>query len=227
MRRVLVFALVAGGAGACATEEERKAAAELARVTGDARQWMTDHGSKLCPLEDAEVWESPFDAAEVRRFSGTKDEYSATIPFWCLGKRDGETARISAVGHFPSGAPGQLDYQAATISQVETVSGLALFLYWLVPMGIALALTLIWHYVPLSSVTDNVFGFGAAVVLWLFSIPGLGVLLIAAGSLVAPIWWTHQLFHAAWAYLLTPLQIVPMFAMLARVHVAMMRGLKG
>jgi len=220
--RSVVLLVCASALAGCATEEEKRVAAETAKLQGAADKWFEGNVARLCPLASSVVWPSPFGASHLEAVAGAGDQFKAVKPLWCLGDAEGESRRLSIVATIPSRGPWALDYDGATIGSVEEVTAGQLLLYWaLLPTVIVVALVLVarkWPIHLMATITP----FGDLSVF--FSYAPLGVLLIAALVLAASIWWTHALFYSGWVYALTPLQIVPAFSMLTRAY---LRGLKG
>lgn len=196
------------------TEAEKKIAADTSAERQRLGDWIEAGAPGLCPLQDAQGWVAPLGSIEFGTVGDAPDQLRAVISFWCRGQRDGQTTRLAGVATIPPKGNFALDYDALTIAGVEAFGAGRIFLYWFVyPCLLVLGLLLVARFFPVHALMSLPTGGDGNT----WASPWIGLPMLAALTIAASCVWTRSIFHASWAYALTPLQIIPTFALLARL----------
>lgn len=216
-KALVALATAALSFAACKVDKEEQALNE-ARVELQNRMrlkvtdWVEAH-SGLCPLADADIWLSPLGGVTFEELDKAGAVLKARATIWCRGRgSDGGSSRLSAVVTIPPKGPSALNYDAATLSEIEEVGlGRLLLAFLIIPWVFTVIIALLWRSVGIGWMLFVLYFLGD--LLFALIPPALGLVLIGATSLLIGCGWTWAVFHSGWMTLLSPLLFLPMFSM--------------
>jgi hypothetical protein len=226
VRRLVALSAVALALSACkGTDEAALAQAKVElqnRMRLRVTDWIEGHPA-LCPLAEAEAWLSPLGGVTFSELDKGGAVLEARATIWCRGRSsDGGSSRLSAVVTIPPKGPSALDYGAATLSEIENVGlGRMLLSFLVIPWVFTVVVALVWRSVGIGW-TLLVLSFLSDLLFALIP-PAVGVVLIAAASLLIGCWWTWAVFHSSWLMLLSPVLFLPMFSMWSAAYLHRVR----